>query len=74
MTLFAEDIKSLSVPEKAELYKLLQNDEELKNYLASNNDVLKELSRRDKSFEEGRIRLINRQQLTARLKKRRDDL
>ena len=74
MSLLAEDIKSLSVPEKAELYKLLQNDEELKNYLASDNDLYEELRRRDKAYGEGKIQLTSRQQLTIRLKNRRDAL
>lgn len=75
MPLLAEDIKSLSAPEKAELYKLLQDDEELKDYLASNDDKLfEELAQRDKAYEEGKIQLTGRQQLTTRLKNRRSAL
>lgn len=74
MPLLAEEIKSLSVPEKAELYKLLQDDEELKSYLAFNDKMLEELAQRDKAYEEGKIQLTSRQQLTSRLKNRRNAL
>lgn len=72
MSLLVEDFKHLSIPEKAELYKLLQDDEELKNYLATNNKLFEELAERDKAYEEGKIKLTSRQQLTTRLKNRRD--
>jgi hypothetical protein len=69
-----EQIKSLSVPQKAELFKLLQEDEELKNYLSFNDKMLEELAQRDKAYEEGKIQLTTRQQLSTRLKNRRNAL
>ncbi len=70
----AEDIKSLSAPEKAGLYKLLQDDEELNDYLASNDSIFEKLAQRDKDYEEGKIQLTTRQHLTTRLKNRRNFL
>ncbi len=72
--LHAEDIKKLSAPQKAELYCLLRDDEELKNYMISNNILFEELTRRDNAHAEGKIKLTTRQQLTSRLKNRRDAL
>jgi len=74
MLSLTEDIKKLSAPQKAELYCLLRDDEELKNYMISNNMLFEELARRDKAYAEGRIHLTSRQQLSSRLKKRRDAL
>ncbi len=72
MPLFAEDMNTLTLPQKAELYKVLQEDEELKNFLALNEKMFEELAQRDKAYKEGKIKLTPRQQLTARLKNRRD--
>ena len=58
--------------EKAELYKILQDDEDFKNYLASDKWLFEELDKRDKDFEEGKIKLTTRAQLTARLNNRRN--
>ncbi len=74
MSSLSKDIKSLSAPEKAKLYRQLQDDEELKNYLASNDNLFEELAQRDRAYEEGKIQLTTRRQLTTRLKNRRDDL
>ena len=65
MSSLSNDIKTLSVPEKAELYRLLQDDEELKDYLSSNDNLFEELAQRDKAYEEGKIQLTTRQQLTT---------
>ena len=69
-----EDIKSLPVSEKAELYRLLQDDKELKDYFASNDKMFEELALRDQAYEEGKIGITTRQQLTDRLKSRRNAL
>jgi len=74
MSQLSEDIKKMSGPQKAELYCLLRDDEELKNYMISNNMLFEELTRRDKAYAEGKIQLTSRQQLSARLKNRRDGL
>lgn len=74
MSQLSEDIKKLSGPQKAELYCLLREDEELKNYMISNNMLFEELIRRDKAYAEGKIQLTTRQQLSSRLKNRRDAL
>ena len=74
MPLLTEDIKKLSPPQKAELYYMLRDDEELKNYMISNNILFEELTRRDNAYTEGKIKLTTRQQLSSRLKKRRDAL
>lgn len=74
MALFTEDIKKLSAPQKAELYCLLRDDEELKNYMISNKMLFEELIQRDKAYADGKIHLTTRQQLSSRLKNRRDAL
>ena len=74
MILLAEDIKKLSASQKAELYFLLLNDEELKDYMSSNNLLFEEIDRRDKEYAAGKIQLTNRQDLTLRLKNRRNAL
>jgi hypothetical protein len=48
---------------KAELYCLLRDDEELKNYMISNKMLFEELIRRDKAHADGKIHLTTRQQL-----------
>ena len=68
------DIKSLPVSQKAELYYLLQDDEELKKYLFADNRLLEELARRDQEFAEGKMPLTTRKQLSNRLQSRRDGL
>lgn len=74
MPSLAEDIKKLTAPQKAELYCLLRDDEELQNYMISNKMLFEELKRRDKAYVEGKIQLTTRQQLSSRLKSRRDAL
>jgi hypothetical protein len=72
MVFQAEDIKNMSAKEKAALYHLLRDDEELEKYLLSNEALAEEISRRDKAFAEGKLKLTTRQQLSERLKNRRD--
>ena len=74
MSLLTEDIKNLSAPQKAELYYLLRDDEELKDYMISNNMLFEEIIRRDKAYAEGKIQITTRQELSHRLKNRRDAL
>lgn len=74
MLLHTEDIKNMSVPEKAKLFSLLSDDKELKDYMVSNTHLFEELTRRDKAYAEGNIQLTTRQELSLRLKKRRDAL
>ena len=74
MALLADDIKKLSAPQKAELFCLLRDDEELKNYMISDTMLFEELARRDKAYTEGKIQLTTREQLSSRLKNRRDGL
>ena len=64
----------MPVPQKAELYNLLMNDGELKEYIASNNLLFEELAKRDKDYADGKIQLTTRQDLSLRLKQRRDAL
>jgi len=66
------DLKKMSVPEKAKLFSLLSDDKELQDYMISNEKLFEELNRRDKEYAEGQIQLTTRQELSLRLKKRRD--
>ncbi|MGN6531183.1 MAG: hypothetical protein ACTHK0_05470 [Ginsengibacter sp.] len=63
-----ENIKKLPVSEKAELFYLLPEDKELENYLISNDQLYKELARRDKAYAEKKTHLTTRQELSERLK------
>jgi soluble cytochrome b562 len=74
MLLDAENIKNMTVPEKAKLFSILRNDKELEDYMISNSALFEELDRRDKAYTEGKIKLTTRQELSLRLKKRRDAL
>lgn len=74
MLLHTEDIKNISVPEKVKLFSLLSDDKELQDYMISNTNLFEELNRRDKVYTEGKIQLTTRQELSLRLKKRRDAL
>ena len=74
MSIIVEEIKTLPVSQKAALYHLLSEDEELKNYLISGNELFDELERRDAAFHNGEIRLTDRQTLSTRLQSRRDAL
>lgn len=74
MPLLEDDLKILSIPQKARLFQLLRNDKELEKYLISNEVMFEELSRRDKALAEGNIQLTTRKHLTERLKKRRGAL
>ena len=74
MQILADDIKKMPASQKAELYYLLRDDEDLKNYMISNNMLFEELHRRDKAYKEGKLKLTTRQQLSSRLKKRKNDL
>jgi len=67
-----DDIKKMSAKEKADLYFLLRDDEGLKEYILSNEALDEEINRRDLEFAEGKLQLTNREQLTLRLKNRRD--
>ena len=72
MVLQAEDIKKMSAKEKAALYYILRDDEVLKDYMLSDEALAEEIRRRDKAFAEGKIQLTSREQLSMRLKNRRD--
>lgn len=74
MLLHTEDIKNRSVPEKAKLFSLLSDDKDLQGYMISNTKLIEELSCRDKDYAEGKIKLTTRQDLSVRLKNRRDAL
>ena len=69
MALLTEDIKKLSASQKAEIYCLLRDDEELKNYMISNKMLFKELIRRDKAYADGKVQLTTRRQLSSRPEK-----
>ena len=72
MVFQTDDIKKMSAKEKADLYYLLRDDEGLKEYMLSNESLEEEINRRDTAFAEGKIQLTNREQLTLRLKNRRE--
>lgn len=74
MSLHSEDIKSLSASQKAELYYLLREDKDLEKYMISQERLYEELTHRDKAYAKGKIHLSTRQELSSRLKKRRDAL
>ncbi len=74
MSSISENIKKLPMSEKAELFYLLREDEELENYLISNDQLYKEIGRRDKAYAEKKIYLTTRQELSDRLKQMRDGL
>ena len=72
MVFQTDDIKKMSAKEKADLYYLPRNDEGLKEYMLSNESLEEEINRRDTAFAEGKIQLTHREQLTLRLKNRRE--
>jgi len=74
MQIIVEDIKTLPVSQKAALYHLLSEDEELKNYLISGDELFDELERRDAAYAKGEMRLTDRQELSSRLQSRRNGL
>lgn len=74
MSSIAENITKLPVSEKAELFYLLRNDKELENYLISNDQLYKELARRDEAYAQKKIHLTTRQELSERLKQVRNGL
>ena len=51
MTPIVAEIKTLSVLQKAAIYAVLSEDEELTNFLVSNNGLYEELARRDTAFK-----------------------
>ena len=55
MTPLAEDINKLPAFQKAKLYCMLRDDEEVKNYMISNEILFEELTRRDEAFASGKI-------------------
>jgi hypothetical protein len=71
MTDLYEEIKKLQPSQKADLYNLLRGDEELKDYISSNELLFEELNRRDKALLEGKIHFTTREELSTRLKQRR---
>lgn len=68
------DLKNMSVSEKAKIFSLLSEDKELQDYMISSKKLFEELSGRDKAYAGGKIQLTTRQELSLRLKKRRDAL
>lgn len=74
MPSISENIKKLPVSEKAELFNQLREDKELENYLISNDQLYKEIARRDKAYSEKKIHLTTRQELSDRLKQVRNGL
>ena len=74
MPIIVEEIKTLPVSQKAALYHLLSEDEELKNYLISGDALYDELQRRDTAFNKGEMRLTDRQELSNRLQSRKNGL
>jgi len=64
----------MAVTQKAALYQMLSEDEELNNYLISGHEVFDELEKRDKAFNKGEMKMTDRQTLTARLQNRRNEL
>ena len=73
-TIMIEEIKTMAVTQKAALYQMLSEDEELNNYLISGHEVFDELENRDKAFNKGEMKMTDRQTLTARLQNRRNEL
>jgi len=73
-TIMMEEIKTMAVTQKAALYQMLSEDEELNNYLISGHEVFDELEKRDKAFNKGEMKMTDRQTLTARLQNRRNEL
>jgi len=69
-----EEIKTMAVTQKAALYQMLSEDEELNNYLISGPELFEELERRDKAFGNGEIKITDRQTLSTRLQNRRNEL
>jgi hypothetical protein len=74
MPMLLDGLKNMTAPQKAQLYYQLRDDKELRDYLISNDNLYKELASRDKAFADGVIQLTTRQDLSLRLKKRRDAL
>jgi hypothetical protein len=74
MSTLLDDIKNLQPSEKAEVFFLLQKDKDLETYMISNKRLFEELENRDKAFAEGKINLTTRQDLSKRLKERRNGI
>lgn len=74
MSLHTDNIENMSASEKAKLFYRLQNDKDLQEYMISNDTLFEELAHRDKAYAEGKVHLTTRQELSLRLKKRRDAL
>jgi|GEM_PF-4901176 len=73
-TIIIEEIKTMAVSQKAALYQMLSEDEELNSYLISGHELFEELESRDKAFTNGEIKMTDRQTLTARLQNRRNEV
>jgi len=73
-TIMIEEIKTMAVTQKAALYQMLSEDEELNRYLISGEELFEELESRDKAFSKGEVNMTDRQTLTARLQNRRNEL
>lgn len=74
MSTLAEEIKNLTAAEKAEIFYLLGQDEDLNNYIFSNQKLFEELKKRDDSVANGSMKLMSRQELSDLLNLRRDGL
>jgi len=72
MVFQTDDIKKMTAKEKADLNYLPRDDEGLKEYMVSNEALAEEIDRLDTAFAEGKIQLTHREQLTLRLKNRRE--
>lgn len=72
-----DDVKKLSIAERVGLFLVLKDDTEINEYLhstKSNKKLFKEIARRDKAYKEGKIHLTTMDELTSRLRKRRNAL
>ena len=77
MSSIFEDVKKLSVEDRAHLLLELRNDAELCQYLKNESSelvVLNEIAKRDQSFKNGEIYLTSIDDLATRLKARRNAL
>gem|GEM_PF-1482511 len=77
MSTIFEEIKKLSVADRADLLLALKNDSELNQYLKTEKseiEIIEEIGKRDKSFKNGDIHLTTIDDLSTRLKARRNAL
>lgn len=77
MNSILDDVKKLPVEERANLFLALKSDNEINEYLDSAKPdrlLFEEIARRDAAYNDGKIHLTTMDELSDRLKSRRNAL